>query len=94
MIKKCILCEFVTSTRHTAFSIYMLSIHCRCVTNILRISTKKFDPENNMIDLQGFEHSYIAATLHCGGGGGGILKALLAANLLLSFQVARYIHVT
>ena len=45
----------------------MLSIHCRCVTNILKISTKKFDPENNMIDLQGFEHSYIPATPHCGG---------------------------
>ena len=49
----------------------MLSIHCRCVTNILKISTKKFDPENNRIDLQGFEHSYIPATPHCGGGGGG-----------------------
>ena len=49
----------------------MLSIHCRCVTNILKISMKKFDPENNMVDLQGFEHSYIPATPHCGGGGGG-----------------------
>ena len=56
----------------------MLSIHCRCVTNIFKISMKKFGPENNMIDLQGFEHSYIPATPHCG----GMLKALLAANFL------------
>ena len=45
----------------------MLSIHCRCVTTILKISMKKFDPEKNMIDLQGFELSYIPATPHCGG---------------------------
>ena len=36
----------------------MLSIHCRCVTNIFKISMKKFDPEKNMIDLQGFELRY------------------------------------
>ena len=28
---------------------------------------KKFDPEKNMIDLQGFELSYMPATPHCGG---------------------------
>ena len=39
---------------------------------------KKFDPEKNMIDLQGFELSYMPATPNCG----VILKALLAANFL------------
>ena len=57
----------------------MLSIHCRCVTNILKISMKKFDPENNMIYLQGLNIT-IFQQLHIAG---GILKALLAANFLL-----------
>ena len=65
-------------------SVYAFNLHCRCVTNILKISMKKFDPENNMIYLQGFEHSYIQAAPHCG----GILKALLAANFLLFLDIS------
>ena len=75
----------------------MLSIHCRCVTNILKISMKKFypenntlkismkkfDPENNMIDLQGFEHSYIPATPHCG----GYTESLACSQFLVHYSV-------
>ena len=64
----------------------MLSIHCRCVTNILKISMKKFDPENNMIDLQGLNIA-IFQQLHIAG---GILKALLAANFLFELYCKNY----
>ena len=63
----------------------MLSIHCRCVTNILKISMKKFDPEKNMIDLQGFELIYIPATPHCGG-----YTESLACSQFLVFNTSSY----
>ena len=44
---------------------------------------KKFDPEKNMIDLQGFELSFIPATPHCGGGGGGGYTESLACSQFL-----------
>ena len=82
MIKKCILCEFVALTPHTAFSICFNS-HCRCVTNILKAIMKKFDPENNMINLQRFEHSYIPATPHCG----GYIESLACSQFLVNIVI-------
>ena len=46
---------------------------------------KKFDPEKNMINLQGFEFSPIPATPHCR----GYTESL--ANFLLFLQIMRTI---